>query len=148
MTLRLRLVLALVALVAVGLAVFGIATYAAYSRSQHQRLDEQLRNSIGFMTGKLYEQRYAGEDGGDPTATGPGPDQGGDRPPGPPLVVPSGTYAELRDPDGTVVASIQLSDPTGQPDLPPDLTPPAQGRRWLTTGSVSGSGRWRVSEAW
>ena len=56
MTLRFRLVLALVALVAVGLAVFGIATYTAFSRVQYQRLDDQLRASVPFVTGQLYEQ--------------------------------------------------------------------------------------------
>jgi len=56
MTLRLRLVLALVALVAVGLAVFGVATTAAYSRAEHERLDDQLHASQPFVTGQLYAQ--------------------------------------------------------------------------------------------
>ena len=61
MTLRFRLVLALVALVAVGLAVFGVATYTAFSRVQHQRLDDQLRASVPFVTGQLYEQVAPGD---------------------------------------------------------------------------------------
>ncbi len=143
MTLRLRLVLALVALVAVGLAVFGVATYTAYSRSQHQRLDEQLRTSVGFMTGKLYEQVFTtGSPSLDPGAPGMPPVGDGRR--APPLVVPSGTYGELRDAAGAAIASIQLSDSASQPDLPDDLAPPAQGSLLLTTGSIDGGGRWRV----
>ena len=143
MTLRLRLVVALVALVAVGLAVFGVATYTAYSRSQHKRLDEQLRTSVGFMTGKLYEQVFTtGSPSLDPGAPGMPPAGDGRR--GPPLVVPSGTYGEMRDAAGAAIASIQLSDSASQPDLPDDLAPPAQGSLLLTTGSIDGGGRWRV----
>src|SRR5215471_5612527 len=113
MTLRFRLVLALVALVAVGLAVFGIATYTAYSRAQHQRLDDQLQASVPFVTGQLYEQITP-----DPYHPGPGGGPGGGPPPGIEPVVPSGTYAELRDPSGAVQATVQPWDSTSQPDLP------------------------------
>ena len=136
MTLRFRLVLALVALVAVGLAVFGIATFTAFSRVQHQRLDDQLRASVPFVTGQLYEQVSPG--------SGPPGPPGGDQPGGGPIV-PSGTYAELRDPSGAVVATLQPWDSTRQPSLPDDLTPPDQGRHVFSTGSTGGSGRWRAS---
>jgi len=145
MTLRFRLVLALVALVAVGLAVFGIATYTAFSRVQHQRLDDQLRASVPFVTGQLYEQVSPGSGPpgppGGPTAGGPaggGPAGGGP-------IVPSGTYAQLRDPSGAVVATLQPWDSTKQPSLPDDLTAPDQGRHVFSTGSTEGSGRWRAS---
>ena len=49
MTLRLRLAIALVALVTVGLAVFGYTTYTLYSRSQYDRLDDSLRGSVGLV---------------------------------------------------------------------------------------------------
>jgi two-component system, OmpR family, sensor kinase len=137
MTLRFRLVLALVALVAVGLAVFGIATYTAFSRVQHQRLDDQLRASVPFVTGQLYEQVSPG--------SGPPGPPGGDQPGGGGPIVPSGTYAELRDPSGAVVATLQPWDSTRQPSLPDDLTPPDQGRHLFSTGSTGGSGRWRAS---
>jgi two-component system, OmpR family, sensor kinase len=137
MTLRFRLVLALVALVAVGLAVFGIATYTAFSRVQHQRLDDQLRASVPFVTGQLYEQVSPG--------SGPPGPPGGDQPGGGGPIVPSGTYAELRDPSGAVVATLQPWDSTRQPSLPDDLTPPDRGRHVFSTGSTGGSGRWRAS---
>ena len=136
MTLRFRLVLALVALVAVGLAVFGIATYTAFSRVQYQRLDDQLRASAPFVTGQLYEQV-------EPGSGPPGPPNGGQPGAGP--IVPSGTYAQLRDPSGAVVATLQPWDSTSQPSLPDDLTPPDQGRHVFSTGSTEGSGQWRVS---
>ena len=53
MTLRLRLVIALAALVTVGLAVFGVATYELYARSQYQRLDDQLSASVPLVTRQL-----------------------------------------------------------------------------------------------
>ena len=144
MTLRLRLVLALVALVAVGLAVFGVATYAAYSRAEHERLDDQLRASQPFVTGQLYAQT-APPDGDDSGSGGDGygePGSGG--PPGGRPVVPSGTYAELREPDGAVLATIRPWGSTSGPALPDDAT--ASGDpALLSTGSTEGSGRWRVS---
>ena len=47
------MVLALVALVAAGLAVFGVATYTLYSHSQHQHLDEQIRSSQEMVLHRL-----------------------------------------------------------------------------------------------
>jgi two-component system OmpR family sensor kinase len=146
MTLRLRLVLALVALVAVGLAVFGVATTAAYSRAEHERLDDQLHASQPFVTGQLYAQvtppvASEGAAEGDSDGYG-GPPPGS--PPGGRPVVPSGTYAELRDPDGTVLATIQPWDSTSDPALPEGAS--AYDETTLsTTGSTDGSGRWRVS---
>jgi two-component system OmpR family sensor kinase len=142
MTLRLRLVLALAALVVVGLAVFGVATYTLYSRAERQRLDDQLTASIPLVRGSLYDKAglqgdYGPHDGDDGNAP-----QGR---PKPPTVVPPSTYAELRDASGTELSSIQLVDSTDQPDLAADLTPPATGTSMFTTGSASGSGEWRVA---
>src|SRR2546423_5790231 len=109
MTRRLRLVLGLVVLVTAGLALFGVATYQLYSRSQYGRLDDQLRGSAGAVVESL--AREAGLDdtrsgggpgsgfGGGPHGSG-GKEGGGPRDgrPGPPTVVPYGTYSELRDP--------------------------------------------------
>ena len=50
MSLRLRLVLGLVALLVLGLGAFGIATYSVYAPSQYQRLDDQLKTSLPFAT--------------------------------------------------------------------------------------------------
>jgi two-component system OmpR family sensor kinase len=142
MTLRWRLVLALAALVTVGLAVFGVATYTLYSRSEYQRLDDQLNNSIPLVTNQLYEKAGLGNehDGGG----GGGGDGGGPHPGGPPDVPPS-TYAELRDANGAVLSSVQIVDQSSQPKLPASLEAPASGTDVFSTGSVSGSGDWRVA---
>ncbi len=146
MTLRLRLVLGLVALVVVGLAVFGITTYVLYARSEYRRLDDRIRASVPLVTGQLYDN--AGLDGG-PGGPGDQPGEGGGAGgrPKPPILVPAGTYAELRSPSGAVVPGgvIQVSDTTSEPDLPDHLDVPAHGYRFFTTGSSQGSGRWRVS---
>src|SRR5712691_7526314 len=55
LTLRLRLVLALAALVVVGLTIFGVATYTLYARSERQRLDDQITASIPLVQGQLYQ---------------------------------------------------------------------------------------------
>ena len=52
-TLRIRLVLGLLALLTVGLVLFGVATYSFYSRSQYDRLDEQVRASQPLVSRDL-----------------------------------------------------------------------------------------------
>jgi two-component system OmpR family sensor kinase len=137
MTLRFRLVTALGVLLLAGLAVFGYGTYQAYSRSQYQRLDDQVRNSLPYVTQQLYDVAGINGDGRD---EGPG-DHGGDGP-GPSVVAPVSTYAELRDATGAVLASIQVSSSTSQPDLPQEL--PTDLPAYLTVHSVEGSSQWRV----
>ncbi len=44
-----------------------------------------------------------------------------------------------------MLSTISLSDSTNQPELPADLTAPAEGSHMFTTGSATGSGEWRVS---
>src|SRR3954468_14384602 len=114
MTLRFRLVLALVALVTVAQAAFFFATYSLYRNAEYDRLDRQLRNSESVVGEQLDEQ--AGFDG---RHHRPGP--GG----GPPVVVPPGTWAERIGADGSVLGTIQLSDNSAQPKLPITLPKPA-----------------------
>jgi two-component system OmpR family sensor kinase len=142
-TLRLRLVLALGLLLAVGLTTFGISTYAFYSHSQYQRLDDQLRNAVPVVTRQLTENTaLAGRSGGpEPGGHSGGPPKGPAA--GPPVVAPSGTFAQLRDANGGVVNSIQLGASSSQPRLPNDL-PSSQ---FFTVGSASGSGQWRAYHA-
>jgi len=139
MTLRLRLVLALVMLTFVGLAVFGVATYQLYASAEYERLDDQVRASVPIVTGEL--RRQAGF-----AALPPGDADRPNRPGGapPPVIVPPGTYAELRDPTGTTLSAIQLSETSARPDLPARVTAPAGEDRLFTTGSAVGSGDWRV----
>jgi two-component system, OmpR family, sensor kinase len=144
-TLRLRLVIALAALVTVGLAVFGVATYELYARSQYQRLDDQLIASVPLVTRQLTDAAgfQAPDESGPHGRGGPG---SGEPPRGrPPVVVPPGTYAELRDRTGALVPAgrIQLSSSSAQPRLPGKLQA-TTASRLFDAGSVTGSGRWRV----
>jgi two-component system OmpR family sensor kinase len=143
-TLRLRLVIALAALVTVGLAVFGVVTHELYARSQYQRLDDQLRASVPLVTRQLTDA--AGFQAPDEPGSHDHGGGGSGEPRGrPPVVVPPGTYAELRDSAGALVpaARIQLSSSSAQPRLPGKLQATAASHLF-DAGSVTGSGRWRV----
>jgi two-component system OmpR family sensor kinase len=133
MTLRLRLVLALVALVTVGLAVFIFTMYNLYARSQYDRLDDQLRSSVALVSAQLRQTA-----GIEPDDQGP---HGDDHHGQPPIVVPPGTYAELYDASGTSLATIQVADGSSVPAIPSPLPPSGS---IVTTESESGSGEWRV----
>ena len=56
MTLRTRLVVAIVALTTVGLAVFGATTYSLYQRSLEKRLDDHLRAAIAPLSTRLVSE--------------------------------------------------------------------------------------------
>src|SRR5437588_1461659 len=160
MTLRLRLVLGLVVLVTAGLAVFGFATYELYSRSQYDRLDDQIRASAPAVVPQLARNAGLASDGGSPGqgfGGGPGHDAGdgsparlggdgggGDGHHGPPTVVPLVGYAELRGVDGAFVTSVAQSSAAAVPKLDDTVKVPDGTGRFWTTSSASGSGHWRV----
>jgi len=154
-SLRARLTLALTALAAVGLVIFGWSTYSLYARSRYEQVDDQLRSSVTPVTLTMLSQLGGGEadgidvDGDGRTGGGqfgslPGQDSGDPNRPQPQVVAPTGTYGELQDANGAVVASVQLSDDYAQPDIPDDID--LQGQRSVTfeTGSFEGGTRWRV----
>ncbi len=158
MSLRLRLVLGLVALLVLGLGAFGVATYSLYAPSQYQHLDDQLRTSLPYASSQLYTlagihaQPPGGGPGGSDGGSGGDPDDmgagGGDNGPGgpaPATTLPPGTFSELLNPSGSVRASTEyLGSSTSRPKLPSPLgSVPAKGRL-LTTGSTTGGGSWRV----
>jgi two-component system OmpR family sensor kinase len=136
MTLRLRLVVGLVILVLTGLAIFGFSTYALYSRSQYDRLDDQLRNSLSSVECGLFSNT---------SQSGPACGRG--------AFAPYGTYAVLIASDGSEVVDettgkvVELRFPgsTGEPSLPDVIPDPGKQGRLFTTGSSTGSGDWRVS---
>ena len=158
MTLRLRLVIGLVVLVTIGLAVFGVVTYTLYARSQYQRLDDQVHGSIPIVSREVTARAGLGGPlpGGAPpattapatsaspstTTTGTGPTGGG---PTPPVVVPPGTYGELRDASDAILSRVQASSSSAQPKLSSGLRARSGSPRLFTTGSVRGSGDWRVA---
>lgn len=136
MTLRLRLVLALLALLTLGLTVFGVVVTSSYSRSQYQRLDERLRSQAPFAVARLRVELglddfgFGGRPTGDP---GAGPAQLG-----------PDAYVQLRADDGTVLGSGTFSDDSNVPDLPETIDLGTARSAYLTVPSAEGSGDWRV----
>ena len=129
-TLRVRLVAALVVLLTVGMVVFGVAVTSFHARSQYDVLDERLSTQAPFAAARL--AREAGLNG-----------FGGRRgPAGGPIQLGPDAYVELRDSDGDLLRSGTFSDGSNLPDIPADLS--VDRSRFLTVDSAEGSGRWRV----
>lgn len=137
MTLRLRLVIALLVLLTVGLAVFGVVVTSFYSHSQYQRLDERLRSQAPFAIARLRAQLGLGEGPGGFEGRPLGGDSGG------PTRLGSDAYLQIRDVDGNVYSGT-FSDGVNVPDLPAQLDSGNAQSRFLTVGSSRGSGQWRV----
>jgi len=140
--LRLRLVAGLVALLTVGLVVFGVTTYGFYARSQYERLDEELMDLSQPVGDGMLEDLPGGGGGPghgfDHDDDGPGSAAG--------LPGPSSYVAQLREAGtGAVVDESQGPvDTLDRPDLPDDLVPQPNDQ-WLDVGSVDGGKtRWRV----
>ena len=161
MTLRLRLVLALVALVTVASAVFLAATYSIYRDSQFRQLDTQLRAEVPVAEQTLDSEllrlgqypsvtagRAVGAGGGEADryglGAGPGPLSGGPGAHnGPGLSLPPGTVAERVTAAGTVPVHIQYGGEV-LPDLPARLPATGAGGRIFTASSQHGSTQFRV----
>lgn len=144
MNLRTRLVLALTALLAVGMVVYGLGTYRAFARAELQRLDEDLRQALPLVTRELVA---AARDRGGPDD--PGPDHhGGPGDPGRgrdgfgPVIVAPGTFGQLVGPSGRVLATIQVAEGAERPDL---SSVELDATDIITVPSEDGSGSWRVS---
>jgi two-component system, OmpR family, sensor kinase len=134
MSLRARLVLALTLLFVVGMVLAGLATTRAFTSSELARLDEQLLATLPVA------ERELAHDGQSEQSMGRGGRFGATRGPVRPVVIASGTYAELRAADGEVEAAIQAVADAIQPDLT-GLTP-ADGI--TTVGSVEAELSWRA----
>jgi two-component system OmpR family sensor kinase len=169
-SLRLRLVLGLVTLLVLGLGAFGIATYSLYAPSQYQRLDDQLDQSVPFVSTQLYAKAGihvapggsgpgGGPSGGPTGSGGPGPgstgsddttEPGNGGPQGPggqqlTTPLPPGTFAELLTSASKVRSSLQyLASSDVRPRLPDPLGAVGKAGRIFTTGSSSGSTSWQV----
>ncbi len=137
MSLRTRLLLALLGLVAAGLLVAGLVTYSSLRAFLLERVDQQLREARGPVALTLASSQIPGL-----------PDQTGG--PGRPNL-PPGTYGELRSTEGVVLNQISYSygsetQPT--PQLPSPLPGAAAqnpGGTLFNTGAVGGGGpRFRV----
>ncbi|MBP7630755.1 MAG: HAMP domain-containing histidine kinase [Acidimicrobiales bacterium] len=152
MTLRTRLVLALVLLSAVCLATFAWATTTLYERSQRDQLDDQLVASAGPLVGRLEIDWLSGTDPSRCRSTsatvvsGSWEQSDGDRDGSSRGFAPGQSfdgYAELIAADGTLLACSTPIYDEARPRLPDDLAG-AEGERLFTTASIDVGGNWRV----
>ena len=147
-TLRVRLLLALAVLFAIGLSGFGLVTTSLYNRTLSDRLDTQLHAAAPLMTAHLLVQAGVSEhasplqgSGGPPsdsTQRGPSAASGGHDPS---LFIPPGTWGELLSPSGEVLGVAAASTSAGKPRVPSTL--PAHGSA-ITVPPASGSSSWRL----
>jgi len=105
MTLRLRMTLVLVAIVALGLLAADVITFTTLRSFLTSRVDTELSASVTPIGRSLVNSVYPGGFGGSTDDSG---------------FVPPGTFAELRDPSGTVLVSPGLAYGPG-PQLPAAL---------------------------
>ncbi len=129
MSLRLKMLVAVIVLVLVGLAVSDIVTYTSLRRSLIQRVDQQLTSGWPLILNHI-------NDPNDPL---------GQTPFGTSPALPPGTFGEVEDSAGRVLAGpVVLYGVTREP--PPSLPSPLPGSGTLfTTGAVGGSSlRYRV----
>ncbi len=135
MSLRLRLALVVVGLVAVGLVVSDVATYTSLRSFLVSRIDQQLPSAVGSVAFALRSGEQGSSSGLPPAA----------RAIGGPTMLPPGTYGERRDGGGAVVDWVQFAygvSSIARPDLPKVLptggTGPAP-EQAFTVGAVGGS---------
>lgn len=127
MSLRARLVAAVVVLATVGLSVAGVATYVALRSFLLDRMDEQLTRSVPLFQTAFRQVQFGG-----------GPEQ--------PTDLPVGAFAELRSLRGvdrlSVSAVGEAELPT--PDLPADIRFDDDLLVWFTLPAADGFPAYRV----
>jgi two-component system, OmpR family, sensor kinase len=137
-SLRARLLVALLAVTAIGLLLLGGITYVEQRSFELDRIDAQVRSAAPAVAGALHDQgigalpRDFDEPGGPPRGPGPGS--------GP----PPGTYGEQRTADGAVIGSHVFDygqDITADPKLPRDIP---VGRVFTAHGENGDSETYRV----
>ena len=122
MSLRARLLIVTVGLVAVGLLVADLLTYRALATSLSQRLDEQLQQAQPFAVHALQQDGSGGfGEPGPMEAVGP----------------PAGTYAAFLDPSGAIVRDTFFDAPGGTTPAPPTLPADLPGSTGGGTGTAT-----------
>jgi two-component system OmpR family sensor kinase len=144
MTLRLRLLLALVALAATGLVIVDVVTHALLEDYLVDRVDQQL--SLARLATGVALGTGMGDMMDDHSMDLPRPRRGTGQ-----AMLPPGTYGELRSSNGETLDSVTFSydaDDDSRPDLPDDfdeLTDDGRNRALLTVDAEGGvHSRYRV----
>lgn len=122
MSLRLRLLVALVGIVLVGLLVSDVVTFSSLRSFLVQRVDQQLVAAQVPVAHAMTE--------GGPSGLPNGPDTG---------AIPPGTVGEVLDSSGTVVAHRPFTyggKGVPLPVLPPGLGTASSEKRWFTTDAI------------
>ncbi|HEU0167372.1 MAG TPA: HAMP domain-containing protein, partial [Chloroflexota bacterium] len=148
MSLRARLLLAVLTLAAAGLIVADVVTYTLLNNFLTGRLDQQLVTAID-PTARFLANGGPSEDR-QPNGRGPGPGGGGAPGGGGPAPGTPGTYAALVNTQGQVTAQITFgltaSQQALQPKLPNPLPTPRGGSpAFLTAPSQDGQDSYRVA---
>jgi two-component system, OmpR family, sensor kinase len=134
-SLRARLLVALLALTAVGLLLLGGITYVEQRSFELDRVDDQVRTALPAVAGAMRDR-----DDVPPQLPDRGPPPG--RQPG--FGLPAGTYGELREADGTVADKHVFDydqDITADPKLPADIP---LGRVFTVSGENGDTSKYRV----
>jgi two-component system, OmpR family, sensor kinase len=133
MSLRTRLVLALLALVAVGLLVAGAVTYTNQRSFLYSRVDQQLEGSYDLVERQMDEYAGVKRDGGD--------DPGGRD-----IAPPPGTFGQRRDATGTRVIKSHAYSYLPWPKLPTHvpLSNDPRHPKQFTVDAVTGDGSYRA----
>ena len=124
LSLRARLLAAVLVLTAVALVLLAVITYAQQRSFQYDKVDDQARSAVAAVRGELAERGIGSNRGfGQPDGRGRGggPPRGG----GPGVGLPAGTYGQLRDASGRVLGDTVFSygqDVDAEPDLRKHLT--------------------------
>ncbi|HTE58967.1 MAG TPA: anti-sigma factor antagonist [Solirubrobacteraceae bacterium] len=112
-SLRARLIAVLLIVAAVGMLALAGITYTEQRSFQYSRVDQEAKAAVAVMDHRLSGDRGLGE-----------PPRGGGPPPGD-VNLPPGTYGELRDASGAVIAGPQVigygETPPAAPKLPAEL---------------------------
>jgi two-component system, OmpR family, sensor kinase len=132
MTLRLKLLIAVIVMVFAGLLVADVVTYTSLRSFLLDRVDQQLMAAEGPMRFALSQANQGGGFG--PFPGGGGPEE---------ALLPPGTFGQARDAAGGVLVTRIISYGERLPPapvVPADLPEPEVGRaEFFTTGAVRGS---------
>jgi len=156
LSLRARLLLALIALAAVGLGVFAFVSYSELDSYLTERVDQQVQSAVPQVQRALIDElrtsdyeNFIPPSQSEEGAGGPGEAPG----PGPAPQLPPGTYGQLLSPDDVVLSEVVFS--YGESDLAKPVVPdglevgtPSDHVEPVTVGArEGGSGQFRLLEA-